>query len=62
MVDTRQVMHITYGFLLQAKNEQGASLFRDDIYRTLQSNKALLDSVIQDHIRRHLTLLGVTGQ
>ena len=62
MVDTRQVMHITYGFLLQAKDEQGASLFRNDIYRTLRTNKALLDSVIRDHIRRHVKLLGVTGQ
>ena len=58
MVDTRQVMHITYGFLLQAKDEQGRPLFRDDIYRTLQANKTLLDTVICRHIRRHLTLLG----
>lgn len=60
--DTRQLMHITYGFLLQAKDEQGTSLFRNDIYRTLRANKALLDSVIRDHIRRHMKLLGVTGQ
>ncbi len=62
MVDTRQVMHITYGFLLQAKDDQGKPLFRDDIYRTLRANKTLLDRVIRRHIRRHLTLLGVTDK
>lgn len=60
--DTRQMMHITYGVLLQAKDEQGHSLFREDIYRTLQANKTLLDTVIRDHIRRHLLLLGVTNE
>lgn len=60
-VDVRQVMHITYGFLLQAKDEQGRYMFRDDIYRTLRSNKALLDEVIKRHIQRHLALLGVAG-
>ena len=62
MVDTRQVMHITYGFLLQAKDDQGKPLFRDDIYRTLRANKTLLNRVIRRHIRRHLTLLGVTDK
>lgn len=61
LVDVRQVMHITYGFLLQAKDEQGHYLFRDDIYRTLCANKTLLDKVIRNHIRRHLTLLGVAN-
>lgn len=60
LVDMRQVMHITYGFLLQTKDEQGHYLFRDDIYRTLRTNKSLLDTVIKNHIRRHLLLLGVT--
>lgn len=62
MTDTRQMMHITYGFLLQAKDNRGKPLFREDIYRTLHVNKTLLDTVIQDHIRRHLMLLGVTGK
>ena len=62
MVDTRQVMHITYGFLLQAKDDQGKPLFRDDIYRTLRANKTLLNRAIRRHIRRHLTLLGVTDK
>lgn len=59
LVDTRQVMHITYGFLLQAKDASGRFLFRDDIYRTLSENKALLDNVISHHITRHLSQLGV---
>lgn len=59
--DVRQIMHITYGFLLQAKDERGKDVFRADIYRTLRGNKELLDEVIKRHIQRHLALLGVAG-
>lgn len=57
--DTRQVMHITYGFLLQEKDAAGCYVFRDDIYRTLRQHKAELDDTISLHIRKHLTSLGV---
>lgn len=58
-IDARQVMHITYGFLLQAKDEDGKDLFYRDIYHTLQENKATLDDVISKHIRRHTHELGI---
>lgn len=58
-VDSRQVLHITYGFLLQAKNEDGSSRFRDDIYRVLQDNQEYLDDVLSRHIRKHLVYLGI---
>ena len=57
--DTRQVMHITYGFLLQEKDESGRYVFRDDIYRTLREHRAELDDTISQHIRKHLVGLGV---
>lgn len=60
--DARQVMHITYGFLLQARDAAGNDLFRSDIYRTLQENKTTLDDVISRHIRRHLTYLGISAK
>lgn len=60
-VDCRQVMHITYGLLLQAKNADGTSAFRDDIYRALTVHRATLDDVICKHIRRHITDLGLSS-
>lgn len=58
-IDTRQVMHITYGFLLQEKDTNGRYVFRDEIYRTLRRHKKELDSTISRHIRKHLIGLGV---
>ncbi|MCI9120617.1 MAG: hypothetical protein HFG00_03700 [Oscillibacter sp.] len=57
--DARQVIHITYGYLLQAVDEQNRPLFRDEIYDTLRRNKAALDAAITAHSRRHLECLGV---
>ncbi len=57
--DSRQVIHITYGALLQARGKDGAAIFKDDIYRVLQKNKPLLDGVITSHIKRHLQFLGL---
>lgn len=58
-IDVRQIMHITYGFLLQAKDESGKDIFRSDIYRTLQENRDVLNDVISSHIRRHAKALGI---
>ncbi|MBD2845638.1 tagaturonate epimerase family protein [Paenibacillus sp. IB182496] len=56
--NARQLIHITYGILLQAKNEQGGPLFRDEFYRTLIEQEAQYDSSLAAHIGRHLDLLG----
>lgn len=58
-VDVRQVMHITYGFLLQAADAAGKPVFRDEIYLTLHDHRAEYEAVITHHIRRHLVALGV---
>jgi hypothetical protein len=57
--NTRQVMHITYGLLLQEKKDDGTYVFRDDIYRVLKENREILVQTIANHIRRHLISLGV---
>lgn len=57
--DVRQVMHITYGYLLQEKDAEGSYVFRDAIYQTLYTYRAELEDTICRHIRRHLTSLGV---
>lgn len=60
-IDSRQVMHITYGFLLQAKDSAGRPMFRDEIYATLKEHKDVLEQVISAHIRRHLICLGIAA-
>ncbi len=47
--DTRQVLHITYGFLLQVE--------RENIYRTLHEHRDVLEKMLSSHILRHVNLL-----
>lgn len=56
--NARQLIHITYGILLQAKDEQGRSLFKDELYDTLIREEAAYEEALEQHIGRHLTLLG----
>ena len=56
--NARQVMHITYGFLLQAK-EHDAFIFRNDIYQTLLTHKIAANNLISEHIKKHLRFLGI---
>ncbi len=56
--NARQLIHITYGILLQAKNDQGEFLFRDDFYRTLSEHEEAFEQSLILHIGKHLTLLG----
>jgi len=57
--NARQLLHITYGILLQAKNEQGNFLFRDEFFRTLSEQEEAYEQSLIAHIGRHLQLLGV---
>ena len=56
-IDVRQVIHITYGFLLQQHTPEGTYLFREEIYKTLRSHQEELNQTIIAHIRRHLQAL-----
>ena len=57
--DPRQLFHITYGFLLNAKDGDGKSLFRDRFYQTLAHHEEDYWSLLERHIERHLVSLGV---
>jgi hypothetical protein len=59
MDDSRQVIHITYGLILLAKNPDGSSMFRDEIYSVLNKNEEDYYDTLQKHIGKHLTQLGV---
>jgi hypothetical protein len=57
--DSRQVLHITYGLILLAKNADGTSTFRDEIYSILNKYEAEYYNTLQKHIGKHLNMLGI---
>lgn len=57
--DARQLIHITYGLILSAKDESGQSLFRDRLYAAWRAHEAELNVHVAAHIERHMrTVLG----
>lgn len=57
--DSRQLMHITYGLLLQAKDNNGKPLFKDELYAFLYQYEDEYAKALKKHIGRHLSTLGV---
>ena len=57
--DSRQVLHITYGLILQAKDENQNSLFRDELYSVLYEYEREYTEALKKHIGRHLRTLGL---
>ena len=57
--DSRQVMHITYGLQLQAKDGGGGSLFREEFYSALHIYENEYMDRLKKHIGRHLEGLGL---
>lgn len=58
-VDSRQLLHITYGLILHAINPDGSSMFRSDIYHTLNINESKYYAALIEHIGKHLSSLGI---
>lgn len=59
--DARQLIHLTYGFILQAKNEQGDFLFRNELFAAWRKNAQLYEKRLDEHMTRHLRLLCETA-
>jgi hypothetical protein len=57
--DSRQLLHITYGFLLNAQKENGKYLFRDRLDHVLTQFEEDYWSLLEKHIEIHLTSLGL---
>jgi hypothetical protein len=55
----RQLIHITYGFILQKKNPDGSFLFRERLYKLWKQNEDAYAEALAGHIGRHLDLLGI---
>lgn len=56
--DARQMLHITYGILLQAKDGNGNSLFKDEFFRLMDDNEQGYTDALTAHIGKHVKLLG----
>ncbi|MFA5699539.1 MAG: tagaturonate epimerase family protein [Sphaerochaeta sp.] len=56
--NARQLLHITYGYLLQDKDEDGTYLFNDEFFALLAKEEALYQNLLEGHIGKHLVLLG----
>ena len=56
--DSRQLLHVTYGYILNAKDEVGKHLFRDQLYHTLMQYEEDYWSLLEKHIEKHSSSLG----
>jgi len=57
--DSRQLIHITYGSILRAKNDEKKYIFKDRIYKILFEYEEDHYLELSNHIRRHLELLNL---
>lgn len=55
--DARQLIHITYGQILGAKDASGAPLFSERLYRLWREHAGLYAERLDAHIGKHLALL-----
>jgi hypothetical protein len=55
--DSRQLIHITYGSILRAKDNKGKYIFKDRIYKILFKYEEDHYWELSNHIKRHLELL-----
>lgn len=57
MNDARQLIHITYGFILTDKNAKGEYVFKDRLYKFWRENEEVYASMLEKHIGHHAELL-----
>jgi hypothetical protein len=55
--DSRQLIHITYGFILSAKDKDGNYQFKDRLFKLWQTEKERYAKELYQHIGKHLCLL-----
>ena len=57
MNDARQLIHITYGYILTDKDEKGNYIFKDRLYAFWRENEDVYKNMLYNHIGKHLSLL-----
>ena len=57
--DTRQLIHITYGSILQAKDKDGKYIFRDKLTKILDENEEDYFELLDRHLSKHMSAFGL---
>jgi len=57
--DSRKLLNIPNGFVINAKDEDGKNLFRDPLYHTLMQYEEEYWSLLEKHIENHLNSYGI---
>lgn len=57
--DIRQIIHITYGLILQEKNDKDEFIYKDRLFNSLNEYEEDYYSALYNHIGKHLRLLNV---
>lgn len=60
--DSRQLIHITYGHILNAKNDAGEIRFKDRLYKAWRTGREQYAELLKEHIGKHLKTLHVKEQ
>jgi hypothetical protein len=55
----RQLLHVTFGSILTAKNQNGLWLFRDRIKKVLIDNEEEHYKTLSVHLKHHIESLGI---
>ena len=56
--DTRQVLHVTFGVILNATDSDGQLLFRERLYDLLAQHQETHYAMLESHLARHVTPFG----
>lgn len=59
MVHTRQLMHITYGYILNEKHENESYAYKDSLYKLAYEKESSYYNLLEKHIGRHIQTLGI---
>ena len=57
MNDARQLIHITYGFILTDRNADGSYRFKTRLYKFWREKESVYSDMLYAHIGKHLALL-----
>ncbi|MBQ0125822.1 MAG: hypothetical protein KBS59_05800, partial [Clostridiales bacterium] len=52
--DARQLIHITYGLILNEKGEDGSYLYKDKLYSVWREHADEYAAALENHIGKHL--------
>lgn len=58
--DARQMLHITYGYMLTERDDRGRKVFAPAFFEALRVHSEEYRTALSTHIGRHLALLGLT--